>query len=236
VFGDNRVLARHHRAPVQRPCLDALKAKLLRFLQVVPQFGVEQQGLGRNASHKQASPAQPGVCVNERDLQPILRSANRRRVARRPSADHCHVVNGFWICLCQGLTPFQYFTAYPARSAGAPHLDSEMLDCKNLGFPFSIPLEPGWNSTNPVSVLDSPRTWVPHSKRPPRRTFRVGWHESQCFSLNRTPRRDPPCQRAAASAPSTSSVPPPTVSASSPNAPIHCTSGSRRNHVICRFA
>ena len=34
----------------------------------------------------------------------------------------------------------------------------------------------------------------------------------------------------------TSSTASRTVSASSPNPSIQCTSGSRRNHVICRFA
>ena len=100
VFRDNRVLARQHRRPIERPRLNALDAKLLGFLQVVPQLGVEQQRLGRNAAHMQARPAQLRACVDQRHLQPVLRPANRRRISRRPAANHCHVINRFRIRLC----------------------------------------------------------------------------------------------------------------------------------------
>ncbi len=93
VLRDDRVLARQHRRPIERRRPDPRDAVLRRVLQVVPELGVEQQRLGRNAAHVQARPAQLRARVNQRDLQPILRPANRRRIPSRPAADHRHVIN-----------------------------------------------------------------------------------------------------------------------------------------------
>ena len=93
VLGDDGVLAREHRGPIERRRADARNAELRRVLQVVPHLGVEQQRLGGNAAHMQAGAAQLGAGVDQRDLQPVLRPANRRRITGRPAADHRHVVN-----------------------------------------------------------------------------------------------------------------------------------------------
>ncbi len=61
VLGDDAVFAFEHSLPVEgRRVADAANAKLGRVLQVVPDFGVEQQRLGGDAAHMQACAAQLG--------------------------------------------------------------------------------------------------------------------------------------------------------------------------------
>ena len=97
VLGDDGALALLHRGPVELRRPDTGDAVVGRVLQVVPDLGVEKQGLGRNAAHVQAGAAEHGRALDERDLQAVLPAANGRRVARRPAANDCHVVQ----CVCQ---------------------------------------------------------------------------------------------------------------------------------------
>ena len=62
-------------------------------LEVVPDFGVEEQGLGRNATDVEAGSAQHFVRFNERDLQSELATANRCCVSGRTAADDRHVID-----------------------------------------------------------------------------------------------------------------------------------------------
>jgi hypothetical protein len=102
VLGDDRVLALEHGGPVERGRAEALNAKIGGVLQMVPDFGVEEQSLGGNAAHMQAGSAQLRGRLDERHLEPILRRANRRRVAGRPAADDRHVVDRLCRLFSQG--------------------------------------------------------------------------------------------------------------------------------------
>ena len=97
VLGDDGVLALEHRGPIQRGRADAFDAEVGGVLQVVPDFGVEEQSLGGDAAHVQAGAAQLGGLLDQCDIQPVLRRANSRRVAGRSSANDRHVKN----CLCR---------------------------------------------------------------------------------------------------------------------------------------
>ena len=81
MLGDDGVLALEHRGPVERGRADAPNAEFGGVLQVVPDFGVEEQGLGGDATHQQASTPKPVELLDQCDLQPIFRATNRRRVA-----------------------------------------------------------------------------------------------------------------------------------------------------------
>ena len=70
VFADDFGLAVLHRFPVQLARGDALDAEFLGIFQVVPDFGVEQQGFRRDAAHVQAGAAQVGIFFDECSLEP----------------------------------------------------------------------------------------------------------------------------------------------------------------------
>src|SRR5207248_7966765 len=76
VLGDNLVLARLDSRPIQLCAFDAFDAKLLRFLDVVIDFGIKEQRLGWNAAHVQAGAAKLVVLLYEGYFQPILAAAN----------------------------------------------------------------------------------------------------------------------------------------------------------------
>ena len=96
-------LALLHRGPVQLRRADAGDAIVRRVLQMVPDFGVEQQRLGGDAAHVQAGAAEHGVALDERDLEAKLSAANGRGVACGTAAEDGYVVN----CVRQGNTPFR---------------------------------------------------------------------------------------------------------------------------------
>ena len=102
---DHVVLARQHALPVQlrRHAVDAVPVGML---QVVPKLRRKQHRLGRNAAPKQASPAQPVVCVDQRGLQAILRGADRAGISGGPAADHYYIKNR----ICQGNLRFCVYT------------------------------------------------------------------------------------------------------------------------------
>jgi hypothetical protein len=93
MLGDDAVFALEHRGPVERERADAANAKLRRMIQVVPNLGVEEQRLGRNAADVQAGSAQLVALLNQRNLQPVLRAANGRRIPGRSAANNRHVKN-----------------------------------------------------------------------------------------------------------------------------------------------
>src|SRR5207248_1825786 len=59
----------------------ALDAVLLRMQKVLPDVGGMEQRLGRDAAHVEAGPAELGILLDDRSLQPVLARAHRRRVA-----------------------------------------------------------------------------------------------------------------------------------------------------------
>src|SRR3954469_16253783 len=72
VLGNDLRLAADDGAPVELHVLSADHAELFAFLQMVRQFGVEQQRLGRDAAYVQAGAAELVVFLNERRLQAKL--------------------------------------------------------------------------------------------------------------------------------------------------------------------
>ena len=84
----------------------------LAVFQVVPELGIEQQRLGRDAAHVQAGAAEHVVLLDECGLQSILAGADGGGVAGRTAADDGNVINGF-------------------RQRSAPHYE-EMRDSKRL--------------------------------------------------------------------------------------------------------
>ena len=81
--------------PIQLARIDSVNAKFLGLLQVIPDFGIEQQRLGRNAAHVQTGPAQLVIFFNQAGPQTILPSADGSGVARRPASDYGYVIDGF---------------------------------------------------------------------------------------------------------------------------------------------
>ena len=98
VLRDNRVLAPLYRCPIQawRRAPGKVQPKLRSMLHVVPDLGIEEQRLGRNAADVQAGSAQLLLFFNERHRQPKLRRAKRRGIPARPAANDCYIVK----CLC----------------------------------------------------------------------------------------------------------------------------------------
>ena len=93
------------RGPVELRSADhsPIDAVFRRVLQVVPDFGVEQQRLGGDAAHVQAGATEHRVALDEGDLEAELAAANGRGVTRGAAAYDGHVVNDF----CQGNAPFR---------------------------------------------------------------------------------------------------------------------------------
>ena len=56
--------------PVQLARVDAFDAEFLGVFQVVPEFGIEQQGLGRDAAHVQAGAAEHVVFFDKAVFSP----------------------------------------------------------------------------------------------------------------------------------------------------------------------
>ena len=63
-------------------------APLRGIFGLVNQFGDVQQGFRRDAAAVQADAAGDGLVVDERDVHAAIGRVERRRIARRPSADH----------------------------------------------------------------------------------------------------------------------------------------------------
>ena len=81
--------------PVQLARVHPFDAKFFGVFEMVPEFSVEQQSLGRNAAHVQAGAAEEAVFFDEGGFQAPLARANGRGVAGGPAADDGDVVNGF---------------------------------------------------------------------------------------------------------------------------------------------
>ena len=100
---DDALLALLDGVPVELAFAEAFDAVLHRMLQVVIDFGIEQQGLGGDAAPVQAGAAELAFFFNQRDFQAILAGANGRRVTGRAAADDGDVIDGF----SQGNAPFR---------------------------------------------------------------------------------------------------------------------------------
>src|SRR5579871_1474541 len=96
VLGDDLVLAVLNGRPVQLPRIHAFNAKLFGFFQVIPQFRVEQQRLGRNAAHMEAGSAEESVLFDECGFQAVLAGADGAGISGGPAANDGYVINGFW--------------------------------------------------------------------------------------------------------------------------------------------
>ena len=95
MLGDDLRLALLDGCPVQLARVHALDAEFLGLFQVVPELGIEQQRLGRNAADVQAGAAEHVVLLDESGFQSILAGANGGRVAGRTAADDGDVIDGF---------------------------------------------------------------------------------------------------------------------------------------------
>ena len=95
VLGDDLRLALLDGSPVQLARVHAFDAEFLGLFQVVPEFGVEQQSLGRDAADVQAGAAEESVFFDERGFQAVLAGADGGGVSGRAAADDGYVVNGF---------------------------------------------------------------------------------------------------------------------------------------------
>src|ERR1700688_999290 len=84
-----------HRSPVQFARVHALDSKFLGIFEMVPEFSVEQQGLGRNAAHVQTGASQKSVFFDECGFQTPLSRANGSGVPGRSAADDSDVKNSF---------------------------------------------------------------------------------------------------------------------------------------------
>ena len=69
--------------------------EFLRFFEMVPEFGIEQQRLGWNAAHVQARAAEKSIFFNECGFQAPLARADGRGVSGRSAADDGDVINSF---------------------------------------------------------------------------------------------------------------------------------------------
>jgi hypothetical protein len=86
VLGDDFCFAFLDGGPVEFAGVDALDAEFFRVFQVIPEFGIEQQRLGRDAADVQAGAAEESVFFNEGGLQAVLAGANRGGVSGRSAA------------------------------------------------------------------------------------------------------------------------------------------------------
>jgi hypothetical protein len=68
-----------------------IDTKIRHVTHFVHDGGHMQQGLGRNAAHVQADPAQRGIALHQHDLEAEIGGAERRAVATRAAAEHEHV-------------------------------------------------------------------------------------------------------------------------------------------------
>ena len=93
MLGDDFIFAVLDRGPVQLAGVDAFDAEFFGFFQVVPEFGIEEQGFGRDAADVQAGAAEESVFFDERGLQAVLAGADGGRVAGGAAADDGDVVN-----------------------------------------------------------------------------------------------------------------------------------------------
>ena len=81
--------------PVELARVHALDAEFLGVFQMVPEFGIKQQRLGRDAADVQAGSAEQSVFLDERGLQAILAGADRGGVSGRATANDGYVIDGF---------------------------------------------------------------------------------------------------------------------------------------------
>ena len=95
VLGDDLRFALLNRGPVELARVDALDAEFFRVFQVVPEFGVEEQRLGRDAADVQAGAAEESVFFDESGFQAVLAGADGGGVSGRAAADDGDVVDGF---------------------------------------------------------------------------------------------------------------------------------------------
>ena len=95
MLGDDLRLAFLNGGPVQLARIHALNAEFLGLFEMVPEFSIEEQRLGRNATYVQASPAEESVFFDESGFQPVLAGANGGSVSGGSAADDGDVINGF---------------------------------------------------------------------------------------------------------------------------------------------
>src|SRR5262249_50975687 len=96
MLGHDLVLALLHHFPVQLASAQTLDAVLRSSFQMIADFGVEQQRLGRNAAYLQARPTQLGVFLEQAGFQAQLAGAERSSVPAGAGPDDGNVIDGFW--------------------------------------------------------------------------------------------------------------------------------------------
>ncbi len=99
MLGDDFAFAVLNRRPVELAGIDAFNAEFFGVFQVIPEFGVEQQSLRRDAADVQAGAAEESIFLDESRLQAVLASADRGGISGRTATDDGDVV----CCLWQGI-------------------------------------------------------------------------------------------------------------------------------------
>ena len=93
VFGDDGVFALEDCGPVEGGGADAVDAEFGGVLEVVPDFSVEEEGLGGDAADVEAGAAELGGGFDQGNLEAVLGGADGRGVTGGAAADDCDVVD-----------------------------------------------------------------------------------------------------------------------------------------------
>src|ERR1700682_4785649 len=80
---------------VIKPGIFALDAFLGRVLEILPDIGGVEQGLGRNAADKEACTSKSGILLDNRGFQPILPGADGSRISTGTTTDDDQVICHF---------------------------------------------------------------------------------------------------------------------------------------------
>ena len=95
VLGDDPVLALLHFGIVEARVF-AVDAVLVGVFEMLPDIGGVEQGLGGNAAHQEAGPAEFGLLFDERGLESVLAGADGCGVAAGTTPDHYQIVRHFF--------------------------------------------------------------------------------------------------------------------------------------------
>ena len=95
MLGDDLSFSLLDCGPVELAGVYPFDTEFLRFFQVIPEFGIEQQSFRRNTADVETGAAEESVFFNESGFQAILAGADGGGVSGRAAADDGNVVDGF---------------------------------------------------------------------------------------------------------------------------------------------
>jgi len=160
VLGDDGVFTRENSGPVELrgDAVAELDVEFGGVLEVIPQFGIEEQCLGRNAADMEARAAELGGVIDECDFKTEFRAANGRCIAGWPAADDCCVVNDF----CQGVLRSGAIEGKRSRP------DAPKFSCYRASFILLVEAVPGRRARQRLAALPGRRQRLQASERPVR--------------------------------------------------------------------